>query len=197
MTIWQRIKNWWKKRRGVSQAVQNEDYRTQRGFLGEDAFNWLLTYNETTYTALNRQLVLKKPEFPGFQIGKTYFKWLNYPKESYLPFDFIINGNAVWDYGKVDLQKIDDEPIVLIDVKTTTKHAANFFRSQKENTRVEELIQQYGNVFYFIVLVIVPNQNVNNIQNMQDWEVRFLSREVLPLYQIGSDSEKLSYHFSA
>lgn len=202
---------WWKKKKKVADsnvnftpaaapaaATNQADYKTERGFLGEDAYNWLLKYDANAWDALYKQTQIYFPDFQGFN-QNTYYQWCNVPQESYLPFDFCLNAQASWDYGKVKLQKVDtspNAPIILIDVKTTTQHAAQFYRSLKEDKRIDELLHLYPDALYFIALILLPNAETTSINDMSNWKLKYIPYRELMNYYVKTENDKIIYKFT-
>lgn len=201
-----RLKQWLQKRKekkatvketlNTSQQTNNSTSTfSQIGYLGEKGYNLLLQNNEQIYQALNYHLY-NQGYRTSFNLHTTYY-WLNETKEDFYPFDFILNGTCNKDkYFNIDLEHINNAPIILIDVKTTTQKQQHFYRSSSEITKIDELLSKYSNVVYLVCLIYIryfdPTRPFSDFKN---WKIRYINYASLKRLQTSCDQKGCSYSY--
>lgn len=183
------------------------------GKLGEIAFNSFLNNNlisNPVWQTINRHLY-KFGYNTTFNKQSTYFEWMNTDDESFCPFDFIINGKASSDkYHKWSLIALNNQPIVLIDVKTTTKSKMEFYRSMSEDTKINEFMVASKSlnipVVYLICVIFVAFekpykdaskkvmlQNSFSLSNTKDWIIKFIPLTELFTFETNRTNKNILY----
>lgn len=189
------IKKWVLKPK-TEQTEANPNLTSNVGLIGEQAYFNLLNQYPLIWQVLNQHL------YPTYALDLNKFnceyKWVNENSESNLPFDFILNGksNDILSHLTLSFNNTNT-PIILIDIKTTSKKQSHFFRSQSEITKINNLLNTYNQhqikVFYFVCVMYFEQLDNLNAIDLKNWSIRYYDLNQLQKYVSSSNNDGVWY----
>lgn len=175
------------------QINKEQDFRNVLGKYGEQGYFNLLTYNTKIWEKLNYHLYNYRTTFNK----QTPFTWLNQNNEEFYPFDFIINGSCNKDkYFNITINPLNNQEIVLIDVKTTGQKSERFFRSNSEIEKINELLAKNQNVTYLICVIFITYFDASKpFQDVLNWKIRYFNLQDLQKIEVARNNDGASYFY--